>query len=550
MKQEWINRLDESLIQSFYDQQSNIDIEEGLSTQLSFGTAGIRGKFGIGSGRMNAFTVRKVGLGLAKHLNEKSNKPSVIVFYDSRLLSDAFSKELITILADNQVKVITADNYKSTPELSHAVRYYKANGGVMITASHNPKDYNGIKVYNEHGGQLLPKDSKVLSKYIEEVENPLEIEKGDFEKLVSNHQINFVSDDVRVSYINEVIQTTGNIEKKSAKTVITSLHGTSLPIVTDILDKLNYDNYVIAKEQSIPDGNFPTVSSPNPEDESAFEIGKQLALKSDAQLIIATDPDSDRLGMIERLDNGNFKFFNGNELGLILMKLRYQDLIDNAYENLYIIKSIVTSELSEKLANALNVKVYNVLTGFKFISEILNDKNQTNAKLLLAFEESNGYMVEPFVRDKDAIQIVPLIIKYKNLLYENNLTFNDTLEDIYRTIGHYQSVNLSPVFEGKEGQHKIEKIINSFRNQTIRQVCGLDVKAIEDYQLGTIEYIESGKKEATYLPNSNLIRLIFDEGFIAIRPSGTEPKIKIYFSLEVEDIGSVINDFKKTYIEY
>ncbi|HCG74231.1 MULTISPECIES: phospho-sugar mutase [Staphylococcus] len=550
MKQEWIKRLDESLIRPFYEQQNDIEIEEGLTTQLSFGTAGIRGIFGIGPGRMNAFTVRKVALGIAQFFKSRNKEASIVVFYDSRLLSDSFSKEISTTLAQNNVKVITSDIYKSTPELSYAVRYYGADGGIMITASHNPKNYNGIKVYNEYGGQLLPKDSEILSNYIEEVENPLDVVGGEFEALVNANKIVYAKDDVRNSYKNKVIQATGKIEKTNAKTILTSLHGTSLPIVSEILDELKYDNYIIEKEQSKPDGTFPTVDSPNPEDESAFNASKMLAEENDAQLIIATDPDADRLGVVERLDNGECRFISGNELGLILMKLRYQDLIDASYENLYIVKSIVTSELSDKLAEALNVKVYNVLTGFKYISEILNSKDNSAEKLLLAFEESNGYMVEPFVRDKDAIQIVPLIIKYKNLLYENNITLTDTLNDIYRAIGHYRNVNLSPVFEGREGQLKIKEIIDSFRNESIHQICGLDVKAIEDYQLGTIEYMDSGEKEPTYLPNSNLIRLIFDEGFIAIRPSGTEPKIKIYFSLNVEDIESVIKDFQKTYIEY
>ena len=550
MKQEWIKRLDESLIRPFYEQQNDIEIEEGLTTQLSFGTAGIRGIFGIGPGRMNAFTVRKVALGIAQFFKSRNKEASIVVFYDSRLLSDSFSKEISTTLAQNNVKVITSDIYKSTPELSYAVRYYGADGGIMITASHNPKNYNGIKVYNEYGGQLLPKDSEILSNYIEEVENPLDVIGGEFEALVNANKIVYAKDDVRNSYKNKVIQATGKIEKTNAKTILTSLHGTSLPIVSEILDELKYDNYIIEKEQSKPDGTFPTVDSPNPEDESAFNASKILAEENDAQLIIATDPDADRLGVVERLDNGECRFISGNELGLILMKLRYQDLIDASYENLYIVKSIVTSELSDKLAEALNVKVYNVLTGFKYISEILNSKDNSAEKLLLAFEESNGYMVEPFVRDKDAIQIVPLIIKYKNLLYENNITLTDTLNDIYRAIGHYRNVNLSPVFEGREGQLKIEDIIDSFRKESIHQICGLDVKAIEDYQLGTIEYMDSGEKEPTYLPNSNLIRLIFDEGFIAIRPSGTEPKIKIYFSLNVEDIESVIKDFQKTYIDY
>lgn len=549
MKQEWIKRLDESLIRPFYEQQTDEEIEEGLRTQLSFGTAGIRGIFGIGPGRMNAFTVRKVALGIAKFFKSIKDNVSIVVFYDSRLLSDAFAREISTILAQNNIKVITSNKYKSTPELSYAVRYYNADGGVMITASHNPKNYNGIKVYNQYGGQLLPKDSAILSNYIEEIDNPLDIDCLGYSAFLKDNQIIYANDDLTNSYKKKVIQTTGKIEKKKAKIVLTSLHGTSLPIVAEILDELDYDNYVIEQNQSKPDGHFPTVNNPNPEDEEVFNDSKILAERTDAKLIIATDPDADRLGIVERLANGEYRYINGNEIGLILMKLRYQDLVNASFESLYIVKSIVTSELGEKLAKVLNVKVYNALTGFKFISDILNKNEGKDEKLLLAYEESNGYLAEPFTRDKDAIQIVPLIIKYKNILYENNITFTDTLIDIYKTIGHYKDINLSPSFKGQEGQMKIREIIDFFRNENVYQMCGLNVKAIEDYQLGKIKYLDSGLVEQTRFPNSNLIRFIFDEGFIAIRPSGTEPKIKIYFSLDVEDINSVIDEFMKTYIE-
>lgn len=548
MKSEWLDRIDESLVKTFYEAQTEKEKEEGFKDELTFGTAGIRSTFGLGPGRLNAFTIRKVALGLAQYLNEKFSEPSIVIHFDTRLLSKAFSEEMASVLAENNVTTILSENYKSTPELSFAVRHLKTDAGVMITASHNPKHYNGIKIYDQNGGQLLPDESERLSHYINAIEYPLQIHRGDFNALLQKNQIQYMSHEVTEAYKHEVKSLVDTIPEKEAKVVLTSLHGTSLPLASEILTELNYDNFVIEKEQSMPDGNFPTVTIANPEDEAVFERGLKLANDTDAQLIIATDPDADRLGFIERYNDNEYRYFNGNEIGILLTKLRFQDLADEG-KPLYMVKSIVTSELAERLAIALDVEVKNVLTGFKYISDLLEQESSEQEKqLLLAFEESHGYLAKPFSRDKDAIQMIPLLIKYKNLLANNGMTFKDTMEDIYAHIGSYKDKTLSPSFEGAEGVEKISKIMNQFRNKEVSTICGLEVKQIEDYELGTIKNIKEGTTEALTLPKTNLIRFIFENGFIALRPSGTEPKIKLYFSLNIEHMTALTDQFKDEFI--
>ena len=296
MKSEWLDKLDESLVKKFYEAQTEKEIEEGFSGNLTFGTAGIRSTFGLGPGRLNAFTVRKVALGLSQYLKAKFDNPSIVIHFDTRLLSKAFSEEMASVLAQNNITTILSENYKSTPELSFAVRYLKTSAGVMITASHNPKNYNGIKIYDQNGGQLLPNESEHLSQYINAIEHPLQIDRDDFNLLLEDNKITYMSNEVTEAYKNEVKDLVGDIPEKQAKVVLTSLHGTSLPLASDILSELNYDNFVIEKEQSTPDGNFPTVAIANPEDEAVFERGIKLANDTDAQLIIATDPDADKIG--------------------------------------------------------------------------------------------------------------------------------------------------------------------------------------------------------------------------------------------------------------
>lgn len=549
MKQEWLDKIDESLVKDFYEIQTETEKEEGFKGSLAFGTAGIRSTFGLGPGRLNAFTIRKVALGLAQFLRSKIDSPTVVIHFDTRFLSKAFSQEMASVLANNNVIPILSEDYKSTPELSFAVRHLNADAGVMITASHNPKNYNGIKIYDEKGGQLLPDESEQLSNYINTIESPLSIKKGDFEVLKENNRIKYITSEVTEKYKSEVKDLVGSIDEKGAKVVLTSLHGTSLPLVSNILTELDYQNFVIEEEQSTPDGNFPTVEIANPEDETAFNYGLALAEKTDAQLIIATDPDADRFGFIERYGKKEYRYFNGNEIGLLFMKLRFQELVE-AGAPLYIIKSIVTSELAERLALALDVQVNNVLTGFKYISDLIEQKGADNeTQLLLAFEESHGYLAKSISRDKDAIQMVPLLVKYKNLLSKNSLTFKDTMEDIYQNIGAFKDRTLAPSFEGAEGVEKISNIMSQFRNNDIFSICGMDVKQIEDYHTGENRNVIEGTTEVLTLPKTDLIRFIFDNGFIALRPSGTEPKIKLYFSLNVEDIDAITDQFEKDYIQ-
>lgn len=549
MRLNWENKKKESLVSKFFDAQTESTKAEGFEETLSFGTAGIRGLIGLGPGRLNAFTVRKVAAGLADYLNDHKPKSTVVIHFDTRFLSQEFAHEIAAILAQYGVNAVVGERYNSTPELSFAVRYLNADAGVMITASHNPKEYNGIKVYGADGGQLLPKPSEMLSSYINQIEDPLDLIAGDFEDGLSTGKITFLKPEVTQAYKKEVEALVGEISAQSDKIALTSLHGTSLPILSEILDDLNYTNYVIEEEQSKPDGSFPTVTYANPEEEQAFAYSLRLAHKEDAQLILATDPDADRFGMIERYDNDHYRYFNGNEIGLLLLKLRHEQITAKGHQQpLYMVKSIVSSAASDRLAKALDIKPYTVLTGFKFISEVLQNKQDTDEKLVIGYEESHGYLAGPFVRDKDAIQMIPLVIKYKNELTKQGKTFKDVLDEIYATTGLFKDKTISPMFEGQAGREKMNELLNTFRQQQPDEILGLKVKQIEDYQAKTIVDKTDHTTHETTLPQTNLIRFIFDEGFIALRPSGTEPKIKVYFSLETNDLESIVQQFEQTYL--
>lgn len=545
MKAQWEEKISESLVEQFYNEQTQEEIEAGFSEVLSFGTAGIRSTFGLGPGRMNKFTIQKFALGLAHYLNSKHDSPSVVIHFDTRHLSKSFAVHISEVLATNGVQTILSENYKSTPELSFAVRYLKATAGIMITASHNPRNYNGIKVYGSDGGQLLTGPSLELSEYIDAVNDPLNIEVRDMKALIEEKSILPFNIAIRDAYKKAVKSLVGNFQTSTNKTILTSLHGTSLPILAEILDELDYENYVIETNQSKPDGNFPTVNIANPELEDTFELGEQLAIKEEAQLVIATDPDADRLGIVERYNDGSMRYFNGNEIGLILLKLRSETL--KAAPHKFMIKSVVTSALSEQLAKSLNIEVNDVLTGFKYISEQLKHVEGLDKQLVLAYEESHGYLVNDFSRDKDAIQTATLLIKYKEQLAQKNQTFKDILETIYEEFGHYQDKTLSPTFYGEVGKLKIRQIMDKFTQIEAVEIPGLTPLYKEDYAKKQRLNNKTGEKTIIELPETNLIKFIYEEGFIAVRPSGTEPKMKVYFSLNVSDLNQVIMQFNRQY---
>ncbi|HHW6526810.1 TPA: phospho-sugar mutase [Staphylococcus aureus] len=538
-KELWIERANDSLVKHFYEQQSDIEQREGFESKLTFGTAGIRGKFGLGEGRLNKFTIEKLALGLARYLNAQTNSPTIVIHYDIRHLSTEFAQIIANVLANHQITVYLPDTYKTTPELSFAVRNLNTTAGIMITASHNPKDYNGIKVYGSDGAQLSTDASELVSRYIEDVGDPLQIDIS-FSKHNSSY-IKPLPKSVAENYIKHIQNMIGYIPKSDLQVVFTSLHGTSVPIVPKLLKSLNFNQFNLVETQCKPDPNFSSVQSANPEDHRAFDQAVELANKSHADLLISTDPDADRLGIAERNAHGHITYFNGNQIGALLLNYRIQQT--SQLRHRLMIQSIVSSELTKSLARYNNVKYKEVLTGFKFIAQEIRQLDD-HQNMIFAFEESYGFLSEPFVRDKDAVQIVPLIIKYASELKLYGKILKDELEQIYQTVGRHEDTLFSHTLEGLEGKKKINAIMTKFRSNPPQEIQGLKVKAIEDYLTSEVYHLDKDTTSQINSPKSNVIRVLFDEGFIALRPSGTEPKIKLYVSLKCpnfDDVAQKIN---------
>ncbi|HIE6217382.1 TPA: phospho-sugar mutase [Staphylococcus aureus] len=538
-KELWIERANDSLVKHFYEQQSDIEQREGFESKLIFGTAGIRGKFGLGEGRLNKFTIEKLALSLARYLNAQTNSPTIVIHYDIRHLSTEFAQIIANVLANHQITVYLPDTYKTTPELSFAVRNLNTTAGIMITASHNPKDYNGIKVYGSDGAQLSTDASELASRYIEEVGDPLQIDIP-----ISKQNTSYIKPfpkSVTDDYMKHIQNMIGYIPKSDLQVVFTSLHGTSVPIVPELLQSLNFNQFNLVEAQCKPDPNFSSVQSANPEDHRAFDQAVELANKSHADLLISTDPDADRLGIAERDAHGHITYFNGNQIGALLLNYRIQQT--SQLRHRLMIQSIVSSELTKSLARYNNVEYKEVLTGFKFIAQEIRQLDD-HQNMIFAFEESYGFLSEPFVRDKDAVQIVPLIIKYASELKLYGKTLKDELEQIYQTVGRHEDTLFSHTLEGFEGKKKINAIMTKFRSNPPQEIQGLKVKAIEDYLTSEVYHLDKDTTSQINSPKSNVIRVLFDEGFIALRPSGTEPKIKLYVSLKCpnfDDVAQKIN---------
>lgn len=538
-KELWIERANDSLVKHFYEQQSDIEQREGFESKLTFGTAGIRGKFGLGEGRLNKFTIEKLALGLARYLNAQTNNPTIVIHYDIRHLSTEFAQIIANVLANHQITVYLPDTYKTTPELSFAVRNLNTTAGIMITASHNPKDYNGIKVYGSDGAQLSTDASELASRYIEEVGDPLQIDIP-----ISKQNTSYIKPfpkSVTDDYMKHIQNMIGYIPKSDLQVVFTSLHGTSVPIVPELLKSLNFNQFNLVEAQCEPDPNFSSVQSANPEDHRAFDQAVELANKSHANLLISTDPDADRLGIAERDAHGHITYFNGNQIGALLLNYRIQQT--SQLRHRLMIQSIVSSELTKSLARYNNVEYKEVLTGFKFIAQEIRQLDD-HQNMIFAFEESYGFLSEPFVRDKDAVQIVPLIIKYASELKLYGKTLKDELEQIYQTVGRHEDTLFSHTLDGLEGKKKIESIMTHLRSNPPQEIQGLKVKAIEDYLTSEVYHLDKDTPSQINSPKSNVIRVLFDEGFIALRPSGTEPKIKLYVSLKCrnfDDVAQKIN---------
>lgn len=508
----------------------NKEIEDCFYKELEFGTGGIRAKMGPGPNRLNKYTIRKNILGYARYIEsfgEKAKRKGIVIAYDNRLNSKEFSLEAARILASCQINVYLFDSLRPTPELSFAIRYLKAFGGIVITASHNPPIYNGVKIYDSQGCQCVPRDTDVIIKYIKNIGSPIDIKIHLFDQTF----IKIINEEIDMAYYNELEKVQENPDiKKNISIVYTPLCGAGYLPVTKMFARLGY-KYFEVKSQCNFDPIFSTVKSPNPENKEAFDEAIELAQKKNADLVIATDPDCDRLGVVVR-HNNQYHYLTGNQTGAILL----QYILSEKYKkktlpkNGIVFNTVVTSNLGKKICDKYNIELESTLTGFKYIGDKIN-QYKGKKEFLFGYEESYGYLIKDFNRDKDGVQSSILIAEICNFYKNQNKSLIDVLNEIYNEYGYVDDIQENETIEGIDGKQKIENIINNYRYNFVNEINGKKVIYKEDYLLSIKEHY-NGKKSKLYLPKSNLIKLILeDESWIAVRPSGNEPKIKYYKDL-------------------
>ncbi|WP_462420448.1 phospho-sugar mutase [Salinicoccus sp. Marseille-QA3877] len=538
----WEKHIDNSLItDDMYESASDRDHEDAYIADLKFGTAGIRGKIGLGPNRLNRYTVERVALGLAKSMKERG-QDVVVIGYDIRHLSREFSETIASVLVNNGMKVYLSEGYITTPELSFFTRSHDADFGIMITASHNPPEYNGIKVYGSDGAQITDVPAEELSSKINAINDFFNIGSVDFDEALADGRVEHIDYEHYGDYQQKVKTLSGQIPESDLQVVFSSLHGTALPLTQYLLESLGFDNLMLVDKECEADSYFTNVTSANPEDTDAFTGARALGKDKNADLLIATDPDADRIG-IEVWHEGEYVHLNGNQLGAILL---YNRLDKTKFEKTpVVVKSVVTSDLSKKIARKFGAEVIEVLTGFKYIGQVaLELEEDTKREFAFGYEESYGYLISDFVRDKDAIQIVPAIVKLAGSLKNENSTLVDYLNGIYEEFGRRMEKMISHKFEGIEGEEKIAEIMDQFRRNTPTEIEGRKVICVEDFK-NRERRLSSGETETIGLPKADVIKIHFSDGWIALRPSGTEPKIKLYVSLDtnhIDEEAKIIND--------
>ena len=542
--QQWLNEenIPENLKNELKDLNTDPEkCEDAFYAPLEFGTAGMRGILGAGINRMNIFTVRQATEGLARFMDTQdpeTKRRGVAIAYDSRHMSPEFAMEAAKTLAKHDIPSFVFESLRPTPELSFAVRYFKAFAGIMITASHNPAAYNGYKVYGEDGGQMPPADADALTKYVRSIENSLKIDVLSDEEVAHSGLINIVGEEVDNAYLKEIKTVTIDQELinemgKELKLVYTPLHGTGKMLGEKALKQAGFEKFVLVPEQAVADPDFTTVKSPNPEEHSAFEYAIRLGEKEGADLLIATDPDADRLGAAVRMPNGDYQVLTGNQLGSIMIHyiLEAHQQAGTLPQNAAVLKSIVSSELATAIAEKYNTKMFNVLTGFKFIAEKIQQYEEDHSQtFMFGFEESYGYLVKPFVRDKDAIQALVLLAEVAAFYKKQGKTLYDGLQDIFEEFGYFEEKTISVTMSGIEGSGKIKALMAKCREQAPTEFAGIQVAQTEDFKELTRTFAD-GQTEQLQTPPSDVLKYHLEDGsWIAIRPSGTEPKIKFYLA--------------------
>lgn len=512
-------------------------IEDCFYQYVSFGTGGMRGILGAGTNRMNIYTIRRVAEGLARYISsngEEAKKRGVAIAYDTRHFSYDFAVETARVLGAHGITTYVFKEARPTPQLSFTVRELNAFAGVVITASHNPKQYNGFKVYGEDGAQLVPTGANAIIEHMNQISNIFAIEVADVTELEQHGLFNWVQEDMDEKFMNNLLTLkSNNAIDYNMKLVYTPLHGAGLIPVVEGLKQFGFNEIHVVEKQAVQDGTFPTVTSPNPEEAAAFSMAIELGNQVGASLLLATDPDSDRLGVAVCKDD-SYELLTGNQLGALLLNYILQTKQENGTlpTNGAMLKTIVTSELGSAIAAHYGITTINTLTGFKYIAEKIAEFEITKTHTyLFGYEESYGYLIETFVRDKDAIQVALKVAEMAAYYSTQGKTLLDALEELYERFGYYKEALVSKVFEGKDGQEQMKAVLNNYRLNTPKEIAGVAVVRVEDYLTG-ITTLHDGTTEPIFLPKENVLKfLLEDNSWVAIRPSGTEPKCKFYFGV-------------------
>lgn len=540
--------------------------EDAFYTNLEFGTAGMRGYIGAGTNRINIYVVRQATEGLAKLIETKGDeakKRGVAIAYDSRHFSPEFAFESAQVLAQHGIKSYVFESLRPTPELSFAVRHLGTFAGIMITASHNPAPFNGYKVYGEDGGQMPPADADALTDFIRTIEDPFTIALADLEESKASGLIEVIGEAVDAEYLKEVKDVNINQDLineygKDMKIVYTPLHGTGEMLARRALAQAGFDSVQVVEAQAVPDPDFSTVKSPNPENQEAFALAEELGRKVDADVLVATDPDADRLGVEIRQADSSYRNLSGNQIGAIIAKyiLEAHKSAGTLPENAALAKSIVSTELVTKIAESYGATMFNVLTGFKFIAEKIQEfEEKRNHTYMFGFEESFGYLIKPFVRDKDAIQAVLIVAEIAAYYRSRGLTLADGIEEIYKEYGYFAEKTISVTLSGVDGAAEIKKIMDKFRNNAPVAFNETAIAKTEDFLAQTATTADGSVTALTTPPSNVLKYTLADDSWIAVRPSGTEPKIKFYIATvgtdladaeaKIANIEAEINNFVK-----
>ncbi len=540
--------------------------EDAFYTNLEFGTAGMRGLIGAGTNRINIYVVRQATEGLARLIESKGGNEKergVAIAYDSRHFSPEFAFESAAVLAKHGIKSYVFESLRPTPELSFAVRHLNCFAGIMVTASHNPAPFNGYKVYGEDGGQMPPHDADALTTYIRAIENPFAVEVADVETEKTSGLIEVIGEAVDVEYLKEVKDVNINptlIQEfgKDMKIVYTPLHGTGEMLARRALAQAGFDSVQVVEAQATADPDFSTVKSPNPESQAAFALAEELGRQVGADVLVATDPDADRVGVEVLQKDGSYLNLSGNQIGAIMAKyiLEAHKNAGTLPENAALCKSIVSTDLVTKIAESYGATMFNVLTGFKFIAEKIQEfEEKHNHTYMMGFEESFGYLIKPFVRDKDAIQAVLVVAELAAYYRSRGLTLADGIEEIYKEYGYYAEKTISVTLSGVDGAEQIKAIMAKFRNNAPKEWNATAITVVEDFKAQTATAADGTVTNLTTPPSDVLKYTLADGSWIAVRPSGTEPKIKFYIAVvgetneesqtKIANIEAEINAFVK-----